>query len=137
MHGSQDILLGGLAHRILLIIGQNDHVLSLVAEVLCQVSRHVSDVVNTTSELTALAKVVDADKKSFPAPGTVGIPEGIALRRTRTKMDGFIRRRGRHIGLPRVVGIGGHSCGISQRQIWGKARFRLRRLSYDIPGREL
>lgn len=62
MHGPQDVLLGGLAHRVLLVIGENNHIFALVVEVLDEVGRHVPNIVDAAPELTALAEVVDADK---------------------------------------------------------------------------
>lgn len=35
VHGAQDVLLGRLTHGVLLVVGENDHIFSLVTEVLC------------------------------------------------------------------------------------------------------
>ena len=37
VHGAQDVLLGRLAHGVLLVVGQSDHVLALVPKGLHQV----------------------------------------------------------------------------------------------------
>lgn len=62
MHGSQDILLGRLAHGILRIVRKRDHVLPLVAKVTIQIRRHVLDVVDAAAELASLSEVVDTDE---------------------------------------------------------------------------
>ena len=77
VHCSQDICLGRLAHRILLIICQDHHVLSLVAEMAVQVGRHILHIVDASSELASLAKVVDTYEKRFPSAGAVGVLECI------------------------------------------------------------
>jgi hypothetical protein len=79
VHGPQDILLSGLAHGVLLVIRENDHVLALVAKVLDEVCRHVPDVVDTPPELAALVEVVDADQQGFPAPRALRVLEGEAV----------------------------------------------------------
>ena len=61
MHCSQYILLCRLAHRILLIIGQDDHVLSRIAEIAIEVGRHVLHIVDASSQLSSLPEVIDAD----------------------------------------------------------------------------
>lgn len=61
VHSSQDILLCWLAHGVLLIVGEDNHILALITEVLNEISRHVPNIIDTASELPALAEVVDAD----------------------------------------------------------------------------
>ena len=85
MHCAEDVLFGRLAHRILLVIGQYDHILPRVAEILVQVGAHVLDIVDTTSQLPALVKVVDSNQKRFPPSRTITILEVIALRCTIAK----------------------------------------------------
>lgn len=80
MHGAQDVLLGRLAHGVLLVICEQDHVLPLVAKVLDQVRGHVADVIDAASQLAALAKVVDADEQGLPAAVALGVLEGIVGR---------------------------------------------------------
>lgn len=60
MHGTQYILFRRLAHRILLIIREDDHILPGVAKVAVEVCRHILDVIDTTSELPSLSEVVDS-----------------------------------------------------------------------------
>lgn len=62
MHRSEDILLCGLGHGVLLVIGQDDHILSLVVEKAVQVCRQILDIVDTSSQLSPLAKVVDPNE---------------------------------------------------------------------------
>jgi hypothetical protein len=75
MHGPQDVLFRRLAHGVLLVIGENHHVLPLVAEVLHEVSRHVPDIVDTSPELTALVEIVDANQQCFPASRALRVLE--------------------------------------------------------------
>lgn len=93
VHGSQDVLLGRLAHRVLLIIRKNDHILSLVTEMLREVCSHVADIVDTAAELAALTKVVDSNEQSFPPAGTIRISEVIVGGCAMTELLGC-RRRG-------------------------------------------
>ena len=79
MHGAQDVLFGWLAHGVLLIICKDHHVLPLVAKMLGKVSSHVADVIDTATQLAALAKVVDSDQQGFSPAGAVGVSEGIAV----------------------------------------------------------
>ena len=71
MHRPQDICFCRLAHRVLLVVGQGDHILALVTEGLHEVVGHVLNIVDATSELTFLAKVVDTDQQSLALAGTV------------------------------------------------------------------
>ena len=61
MHGPNDVDLGGLRHGVLLIVCEDDHVFSSIAEVAIEVRRHVLHIVNATSQLPPLTKVIDAD----------------------------------------------------------------------------
>lgn len=67
MHSAQDVLLGRLTHRVLLVVGEQDHVLPLVSKVLNQVRGHVAHVIDAASQLAALAEVVDANEQGLPA----------------------------------------------------------------------
>lgn len=100
VHGPQYILLCGLAHGVLLIVGENDHVLAFVAKLLDQVGRHVPDVVDAPPQLAALAKIVDADQQGLPPAVALRILEGVSLG---VAIAEGLRRRGR---LGRVVGVG-------------------------------
>lgn len=60
VHGSEYVLLRRLAHRILLVVCQDDHVLSLVAEVSIQVGRHVLHIIDASTKLATLPEIVDA-----------------------------------------------------------------------------
>ena len=80
MHRAQNICFGGLTHGVLLVIGQNNHVLPRIAEVSIEVCRHVFDVVDTASELSPLAEVVDTDQKSFAPSRAVGVLKAVTLR---------------------------------------------------------
>jgi hypothetical protein len=97
MHGPQDVLLGGLAHGVLLVVGKDNHVLALVTKMLDQIRRHVPDIIDASSQLAALAKVVDADEQSFSPAGTHAILKGVVLRGSVAKGLGAGRRRDRSI----------------------------------------
>lgn len=71
VHRSQDVLLRRLTHWILLVIGENHHILTSIPEVLVQVGRHVLDIVDASSQLPSLTKVVDSNQKSLPSAATV------------------------------------------------------------------
>lgn len=77
MHGAQDVLLGRLAHGVLLVVGEQDHVLPLVAKVLDQVRGHVAHVIDAAPQLASLAKVVDADEQGLTAAVTLRVLERI------------------------------------------------------------
>lgn len=79
MHRPQYILLGRLAHGVLLVVGEDDHVLALVAKMLGQVGGHVADIIDAAAQLAALAKVVDADQQGFPLAGALRVLEGVVL----------------------------------------------------------
>ena len=81
MHCPEYVSLGRLAHGVLLVICQENHVLSLVVEMAVQVGAHVLHVVDATAELSALAEVVDADEQGFPAAVAGRVLEGVAVGR--------------------------------------------------------
>ena len=74
------VLFSGLAHGVLLVIRKNHHVLSSISEMLDEVSGHVADVIDAPPQLAALAKVVDANQQTFPAPCALGVAICVALR---------------------------------------------------------
>ena len=49
VHGTQNILIRRLAHRIVLVVCQDDHILPRVAKVAIEVSRHIFDVIDAPS----------------------------------------------------------------------------------------
>lgn len=77
MHGAQDVLLRRLAHGVLLVIGEQNHVLPLVAKVLDQVRGHVAHVIDTAPQLATLAEVVNADEQGLPAAVALRVLERI------------------------------------------------------------
>lgn len=105
VHRPKDILLGRLAHGVLLIIRQDNHVLSPVAVVLDQVSGHVAHVIDAATELTTLAKVVDAHQQRLPPARAVGVLKRVSGGCTLTKVLRGRRRRGRSIGIAMDIGV--------------------------------
>ena len=106
MHRTQNIGLGRLAHGILLIVGQDDHVLPRIAEIAIEVCRHVLDVIDAPAELPSLTKVVDADEKGFAPPRAVGILKAVALRGAVAEGLHGLGRWRRGIGVSLDVGVG-------------------------------
>lgn len=93
MHGTQDIGLCGLAHGVLLVVCEDDHVLSSVAVALVQVVGHVLDVVDASSQLSALVEVVDSDQQGLALAGAVGVLEVVSLGGSMAEGDGVVGRR--------------------------------------------
>ena len=100
MHSSEDVLLRRLAHWVLLIVCKNDHILPFVAKILDEIARHVSDIVNATSELSALSEVVDADQERFTPTRTLRVLKGVILRGAISEMLGRLRGRWRSLMVP-------------------------------------
>lgn len=71
VHRTQNILLGWLAHGVLLVIGEYDHVFPPIAKVLHEIGCHVANVVDTSPQLTPLTEVVDTNKEPLPSAGAV------------------------------------------------------------------
>jgi len=73
LHGADNVLFGGYAHRVLLVVGQHDHVLRLIAVVLGEKVLHVVCIIDTASQSIGRADVVDADQESFASASTVTV----------------------------------------------------------------
>lgn len=94
VHSPKNVCLGRLAHRVLLVIGQEDHVLASVAEVLVQVGRHVLHIVDTSAQLTFLSEVIDTNQQGLSLTRTAGVLEAVALGSAVTEGDGIAGRGG-------------------------------------------
>ena len=92
VHGAQNVLLGRLAHGALLVVGQGDHIFALVAKGFLEVVGHVLNIVDATSQLALLTKVVDADQQSLSPAGAVGVLERVAVGSAMTESLGLGRR---------------------------------------------
>lgn len=79
-----------MAHGVLLVIGQHDHIFSLVAEKLVEVVGHVLCVVDASSELTFLAEVVDANQEGLSPACAVRVLESIAVWGAMTECLGLL-----------------------------------------------
>lgn len=93
VHGTEDVCFGGLAHRVLLVISKNDHVLSSIAKALVQISRQVPSIVDTTTQLAFLIEVVDTNQQCFSLSRAARILEVVTLRSTVTERHRLKRRR--------------------------------------------
>lgn len=78
VHSTEYIGLRRLTHWILLVVRKDHHIFSFVAKVSVEVRGHILDVVDASSKLTALAKIVDAYEKSLPPACAVGVLESVA-----------------------------------------------------------
>lgn len=76
---ADDVFASGNHDRILLVISQDDHVLSLVVVALHQEGRDVVYIVDTSTQLAFLAKIVDTDEKRLATTGTSGVLESVAF----------------------------------------------------------
>ena len=87
VHRTQNVGLGRLAHRILLVIGEYHHVLPTVAKSLDQILRHVLHIVDTAAQLSFLSKVVNSNQQRLALAGTFRILEAIPLGRAGAEGD--------------------------------------------------
>lgn len=124
-HGTDDVLLGRVHDRVLLVICQEHHVLSLVPKPLDEELGQVLNIVDAAPELSILTKVVDTNQEGLALSSTVGVLEGVAFRRTVTKLLGCCRGRrtgpGAMTGVPGLVeriaiGVEAGRGGISRRR---------------------
>lgn len=67
VHRLENVGLGRLAHGIMLVVGQEHHVLALIPKVTVQIRAHVLDIVYAAAQLTPLTKVVDTNEQRFPS----------------------------------------------------------------------
>lgn len=119
VHGTQEIGLGRLAHWILLVIGQEDHVFALVAVVLVEVVAHVLNIIDAPTQLSTLPKVVDSNEQSLAAAGAIGVLERVARGSTCAKRLGLLWRRRRSVRLTAIVVWG---YGTLATENWGGAK---------------
>ena len=93
VHCSKNVCLGGLAHRVLLVIGKQNHILAGVSEVLVEVGRHVLDVVDAPAQLSSLLKIVDTDQKCFASTGAGRVLKSVAVGRSMAESLFLLWRR--------------------------------------------
>lgn len=131
MHSAQNILLRRLAHRVLQIIRQDDHVLTLIPKVLKQVRRHVLDVVDAPAQLPALPEVVDPDQQRLAPPRAVRVLEVVVLRRAVAKSLGSAGGRGGRLVVTVHVGV-----GVDRWETWGRGGHLLAGISRNFSRRD-
>lgn len=124
MHSPENVRLGRLAHGVLLVIGQEDHVLASVTKVLVQVCRHILDVVDTSTQLTLLAEIVDSNEQRLSLACATRVLEVIALRGTVAEGDWVTGRglgaRAALIGIRyRGMLIDVDKCDVENSTEWG------------------
>ncbi len=98
LHGTDNIRLRWHTLRVLLVVGQNHHVLSAIALPLVQERRHVRHIIDTPLQLVRLPKVVDPNQQSLPTTGTGRVLELVVRWRAASEMLGAHGRTGRDIG---------------------------------------
>ena len=91
-HRSDDVVLGRVFSGVRLVVGQDYHIIPLVVVALVEESRHILSIVDTSSQLALLSKVVDSNQQSLALSSTVGVLKGVSLRSTLTEV---LRRCGR------------------------------------------
>lgn len=79
LHGAEDVGLGGLEVGVLLVVGEQDHVLALVVVLVDQERRQVLDVVDAAAQLALLAKVVDTNQQCLATPVALRVLECVSL----------------------------------------------------------
>lgn len=99
LHGIDDVFPGRLHDGVLLVVGQNDHVLAAVAVALDQEGRDVADVVDAAAQLAVLAEIVDADQQGAATAGAVGVLERVLPGRAVAEL---LQARGRGRGSRRL-----------------------------------
>lgn len=87
LHGTDDVGLGGLVVGVLLVVGEQDHVLALVIVLVDQEGRQVLDVVDAAAQLALLPKVVDADQQGLATPVALRVLECVSLGRAVAELD--------------------------------------------------
>lgn len=95
VHGSKNVGFGRLTHGVLLVISQQNHILTGIPKVLVQVIRHVFDIVYATPQLALLAEVVDSNHQRLSLARAARILETVALRCAMTEGDGVAGRGSR------------------------------------------
>ena len=98
VHGPNDIILGRDTHGILLVVGEDDHILATIPEAFVQEGGHVGDVVDTSIELIGLTEIVDPNEQGFPPASTSRVLELVIGWRTMAKLLEILRRPGWEIG---------------------------------------
>lgn len=103
MHGPEEILFRRLAHRVLLVVGQDDHIFSFIAKVFGEIGGHIPRIVNTAAQLSSLAKIVYAYKKRFSPTGAITVLESVVCGSSMSKMLRAGGRRRRRTIIAMVV----------------------------------
>ena len=105
MHSPQNVLFRRLAHGVLLIVGQDHHVFTGVSEIAVQVTRHVFHIVDASSQLPFLSKVVDTDQQGLTPACTARVLEIVTLRCALAKAMVPLRRWRRGVMVSLDIGV--------------------------------
>lgn len=73
LHGANNVLFRWHAHGVLLVVGQHDHVLRLIAVVPREKVLHVVCIIDTASQSIRRADVIYANQESFAPASTVAV----------------------------------------------------------------
>jgi hypothetical protein len=95
VHGSHDVCFGRLAHRIVLVVGQNHHVFSAISKLVVQETRHSRDIVDATLERVRLSDIIDPDEKGLSRARTVRVLKLVAGGSPVAETLGTLRQRAR------------------------------------------
>lgn len=92
VHGTKNVCLCRLAHRVLLIIREKNHIFTGISKVLVEVCRHVLNIIDTSSQLALLTEIVNSNQQCLSLSRTTRVLEVVTLRGAMTERD---RSRGR------------------------------------------
>ena len=106
MHGPYNVDLGWLRHGVLLIVRKDDHVFPSVTKVTIEICRHVLHIVDASSQLASLAKVVDANQESLSPPGAGRVLKVVPLWCPVSKALHTAWRRWRGVVIAIYIGVG-------------------------------
>jgi hypothetical protein len=78
----------------LLIVGQHNHILAFISKVFIEIGGHVSNVVDTSVQLAALTKIVDANQQGFllPLALAMSIRPALLLLMANREVGDYLRR---------------------------------------------
>src|SRR5687767_6061204 len=79
--------------RVLLIIREDDHVFPLVTVPLDEEGRDIVHIIDTSTQLSILSKIVDTDQQSLSFTSTIGVLKRVATGSSMAKLLSSLWRR--------------------------------------------